>query len=232
MLTALLIDDEEDAREVLRGLINLFCPEIEKVIEADGGKEALSVLRNQEVDITFLDIELRRESGLDLAEQLISYCPHIIFVTAHDQYAVEAFQTPATSYLLKPVVPDYLKDTIQRILLDRKSNTHQKRLLLPTRTGMIVLNQQEIIRIEGDGNYCHFICTDGQRYYLSRNLSYYEKLVDVKIFFRVHQSHLVNLYCVRSVGSGNENKISLIDGETIPFSKSKKQAILDALTNL
>ncbi|MEM8583919.1 MAG: LytTR family DNA-binding domain-containing protein [Bacteroidota bacterium] len=229
MLTALLIDDEEDAREVLRGLIDLFCPEITTIYEAEEGAEALSIVQKKAIDITFVDIELRKESGLELAQQLFSFCPNVIFVTAHDKYAVEAFQTQAIHYLLKPVVPQYLQEAIKRVETDRQAQDQQHKLLLPTRSGMIVLKQEEIIRIQGDGNYCYFYCVNDQQHYLSRNLAYYQKLVREELFFRVHQSHLVNLKYVRSVDADGQSQILLANGDLVPLSKARKQMLIQIL---
>ncbi|MEO0625803.1 MAG: LytTR family DNA-binding domain-containing protein [Bacteroidota bacterium] len=231
MLSAIIIDDEEDAREVLRGLINLFCPEISIILEANEGEAALKEVVENKVDIAFVDIELRRESGLELAQQLFSFCPNVIFVTAHDKYAVEAFQMQAIHYLLKPVVPQYLQEAVKRVETDQQVQDQPHKLLLPTRSGMIVLNQEEVIRIQGDGNYCYFHCVNDQQHYLSRNLAYYQKLVSEDLFFRAHQSHLVNLKYVRSVDADGQSQILLANGDLVPLSKSRKQILIQILQN-
>ncbi|MEO0790103.1 MAG: LytTR family DNA-binding domain-containing protein [Bacteroidota bacterium] len=231
MLSAIIIDDEEDAREVLRGLINLFCPEISIILEASEGEAALKEVTENKIDIAFVDIELRKESGLELAQQLFSFCPNVIFVTAHDKYAVEAFQMQAIHYLLKPVVPQYLQEAVKRVETDQQVQDQPHKLLLPTRSGMIVLNQEEVIRIQGDGNYCYFHCVNDQQHYLSRNLAYYQKLVSEDLFFRAHQSHLVNLKYVRSVDADGQSQILLANGDLVPLSKSRKQILIQILQN-
>ncbi|MEL6356903.1 MAG: response regulator, partial [Bacteroidota bacterium] len=157
MLTALILDDEVDARMVLRGMINMFCPAITSIHEAGEGSQAIALAKQYSIDIAFVDIELRSESGLELAQLLLPHCQHLIFVTAHDKYAVEAFQTPALHYLIKPVIPKQLKEAVTRVerFGEGKLITN-KRLLLSTRTSLIILDQEEIMHIQGDGNYCHF----------------------------------------------------------------------------
>ncbi|MEM7572436.1 MAG: LytTR family DNA-binding domain-containing protein [Bacteroidota bacterium] len=231
MYSALIIDDETDARKVLRGLLELFCPEVSSITEAKDGKECLELGKQQQFDIAFVDIELRSESGLDLAQQLIRFCKNLVFVTAHEKYAVAAYQTSAVHYLLKPVIPEQLQEAVGRIKLTDRAFDKSNRLLLPTRTGVIILEQHEIIRLEGEGNYCHFYCTDNQQYFLSRNLSYYEGLIDNQSFYRVHQSHLVNLKFVRQLSTEDGYFAQLKNGDKVPVAQRRKEGFLAALVN-
>ena len=229
MYAALLIDDEPDARKVLRGLIELFCPEVSSISEAKDGQEALQLATRLRHDIAFVDIELRNESGLDLAQQLIRHCDNLVFVTAHDKYAVAAYQTSAVHYLLKPVIPEQLKEAVKRINTSRPVDRPTGRLLLPTRTGLIILDQDEVIRLEGEGNYCHFFCQNQQQYFLSRNLSYYEKLLESPLFYRVHQSHLVNLQFVRQFTTEDGYFAQMKNGDLVPVAQRRKDGFLAAL---
>jgi len=232
-MNALLLDDEADARIVLREMLRMFCPMVNSIFEADEGSKALSIAQQQRIDLAFVDVELRTESGLELAQFLLPHCGHLIFVTAHDKYAVEAFQTPALHYLVKPVIPKHLKEAVARgKQFTAVESTNHKKLLLPTRTSIIILEQHEIMHIRGDGNYCHFHCTDGKNYYMSRNLSYYEKLVSPQLFYRVHQSHLVNLSFVRSVNSQDGSMVELKNGVEIPLAQNRKANLLSVLKYL
>ncbi|MEO0627228.1 MAG: LytTR family DNA-binding domain-containing protein [Bacteroidota bacterium] len=231
-MTALILDDESDAREVLSELIQMFCPEISDIHQAKNGSQAISLLKTHQIHLAFIDIELRAESGLELAQKIITYCPHLIFVTAHAKYAVKAFQTPVTHYLVKPVIPEELQQAVDRVKANYTDIPDNfTRLLLPSKTSMTVLDMDEIIHIQGEGNYCHFFCIEEQQYFASRNLSYYEKLVDPKLFYRTHQSHLVNINFIRSYGSEDGPMVQLKNGKTLPLSQNKKRGLLHALQN-
>lgn len=229
MYTALLIDDEADARKVLKGLLELFCPEISTILEASNGTTALETCLSQQVNVAFIDIQLRQENGIEIAQPLLEYCPNIIFVTAHDQYAVEAYKTNALHYLLKPVIPEQLQAAVNRMRTVKPVEQQGSKLLLPTRNGVIVLDQKEIIRVKGDGNYCHFFCSDDQRYFISRNLAHYEALMDEDQFFRIHQSHLVNLSFIRQLSLESGYQVILKNGDELPLAQKRKEGFMQAL---
>lgn len=233
MYNALVIDDEADARNVMRKLLELFCPEISLLLEAEDGKEALKLVNNRKFDFAFVDIQLNGESGIDVAKKISRYCPNIIFVTAYDKYAVEAFQTEAIHYLLKPVDPELLQQAIRRSNLefDEPSDLNN-RIFLTTKDKMIVLRYDEICYLKGDRNYTTFFYNHGESLLISRNLSYYEGLIDSSSFFRIHQSYLVNVKCVAGLQprdqQGNTSVI-LKNGNELPLARSKKKAFIDRM---
>ncbi|MEL7249635.1 MAG: LytTR family DNA-binding domain-containing protein [Bacteroidota bacterium] len=227
---ALIIDDEASARSALKELLTLFCPEVEEIMEAGTAAEALQAVRQTPFDIVFVDIQLKRISGIQLAKQLLPYCKNLVFVTAHDQYAIEAFQAEALHYLLKPVDPQSLKDAIKRIRTTPTSAKREDdRLLLNTRKGVIILKHHEILYIQGEGNYCTFHCDGEQRYVVSKHLSHYEEQLNSKRFFRIHQSYLINLDCVRQVITQSGSTVVLKNDEKLPIARRRKDAFLKVL---
>ena len=233
MYSALIVDDEADARNVMRRLIELFCPEISRTAEASDGADAVRMAGSDKFDFAFVDIELNGESGLDIARQISRYCANIIFVTAFDKYAVQAFQTEALHYLLKPVNPELLQQAIRRSNLDMSSaGKFDNRVFLKTKERMTVLRHDEIRYVEGDRNYSTFVDTEGQRHLVSHNLAYYERQIASPRFFRIHQSYLVNLDQVKGTQArdrqGNTDVV-LRNGERLPLARSKKRALLDIL---
>ncbi len=226
---ALIIDDEASARSALKELLTLFCPEVEEITEASSAAEALQAVQEHTFDLAFIDIQLKRISGIQLAKQLRPYCQNLIFVTAHDQYAIEAFQAEALHYLLKPVDPQALQEAIKRVRTAPPEEIQDDRLLLNTREGVIVLKHHEILYIQGEGNYCTFCCTDEQRYLVSKHLSYYEEQLNSKRFFRIHQSYLVNLDCVRQVITQSGSSVVLKNDDKLPIARRRKEAFLKVL---
>ncbi len=229
MHSALIIDDEADARGVLRHLLKMFCPSITKIAEAQDSEEAMSLASRQPFDLAFIDIQLKEESGITLAQNLINYCPNLIFVTAHDNYAVEAYKTDAIHYLLKPVNPNQLQQAVDRANLVNSTKVVKDRVLLPTKNGIVILYQTEIIRVQGDGNYCSFVCKDGKEYFVSKNLAHYETLLDPQQFFRIHQSHLVNIEAVREFLIDNGYYVVMNNEDRLPIARRRKDDFLRAL---
>ena len=233
MYNAIVIDDEADARNVMRRLIELFCPEITNVAEAADGAEAQRMIQQRRYDLAFVDIQLNGESGIDLARELSRHCANIIFVTAFDDYAVEAFQTQALHYLLKPVDPELLQQAVARAQLDRQRHSElDNRILLNTKTKVTVLRYEEIHCVSGEGNYCTFRTAAEPEILVSHNLSYYEKQLASPLFLRIHQSHLVNLSFVEGVVNlpGTSNVAAeLPGGLRLPVARSRKKRFLAAL---
>lgn len=234
MYNAIVIDDETDARNVMRRLLELFCPEITELAEAEDSVQAIALTRQKRFDFAFVDIQLNGESGLDLARELNPNCGNIIFVTAFDKYAVEAFQTEAIHYLLKPVDPELLQQAVRRADakdLSDKDPTKNK-LLLTTKERMVVLKHDEIRYVIGDGNYATFYNDSGGSLMVSHNLSYYQRQLDSPRFYRIHQSYLVNLDYVRGISQRDKQgnySVDMPDGIRLPLARSKKRDFIRLL---
>lgn len=234
MYNAIVIDDEADARNVMRRLIELFCPQINALDEAEDGASARRLMRHQRYDFAFFDIQLNGESGIDLARELALDCGNIIFVTAFDKYAVEAFQTEAIHYLLKPVDPELLKQAVQRAHKSESvgNGKLKDRLFLTTKENMTVLRYDEIRYVVGDGNYATFYNDSGSSLMVSRNLSYYQRQIDSPGFYRIHQSYLVNLDYVRGISQRDKQgnySVDMSDGASLPLARSKKRDFIRML---
>lgn len=231
MYTALVIDDEADARNVMRKLLELFCPEISLLLEAEDGEEALKLVNNRKFDFAFVDIQLNDESGIDVAKKISRYCPNIIFVTAYDKYAVEAFQTEAIHYLLKPVDPELLQQAIRRSNLNFDAPSEfSNKVFLSTKEKMTVLRHDEIRYLMGAGNYTTFYDSDGESMMVSRNLAFYERLIDSSSFFRIHQSYLVsNKYIAGVQPRDRQGNLSVVlkNGDELPLSRNNRKAFME-----
>lgn len=234
MYNALVIDDEADARNVMRKLLELFCPEISLLLEAEDGEQAMKLVNNRKFDFAFVDIQLNGESGIDVAKKISRFCPNIIFVTAYDKYAVEAFQTEAIHYLLKPVDPELLQQAIRRsnLTFDAPSE-FDNRIFLTTKEKMVVLRHEEISYLEGDRNYTTFHYNQSDFVRVSHNLAYYVRLINSSSFFRIHQSFLVNVKYVAGLQARDRQgnfSVILKNGDELPLARSKKKAFVELMS--
>lgn len=229
MYTALIIDDETDARSVMRKSLELFCPQFTDIREAKDRAEALTHLKHSKVDMTFLDIRLKQESGIALYPELSAYCPNIVFVTAYNKYAVTAFKMKALHYLLKPVDPDDLVEAVDR------ADLAQSRIVVATVGARTPLRYDEIVYLKSDGPYVYFYTADGQSLLASHGLKYYDSRIQSGLFCRPHQSYLVNLTRVERIDLEAEQfGVVYLKGipEPIPMSKRRRSSFVDALNAL
>ena len=216
-MKALIVDDEEKLRESLAFMLKKFCPSIEVVASASSAAEARKCLQVHEPAIIFLDISMPGENGFQFLESIPREKYSIVFVTAHDEYAIRAFKVNAVDYLLKPVDPDDLKATVNRLehlhhlkdenyswkktymdsLTDLLNKVNDRRpmekIAVHHQQGFTLLQLTEIIYLEADSNYTILYLTGGQKIISTKTLSEYEELLIDSPFFRIHKSTIINL---------------------------------------
>lgn len=207
MIKSLIIEDERRSREVLLELVDLI-PGLEVVGEAGDVDTGIEKIIELQPDVIFLDIEMPVKNGFDLIRELkeTGENPEVIFVTAYDKYAIEAFKYAAFDYLMKPVGLTELNSSINRLRLKRKSSTFNERMArlinyldekekikFNLRTGILIIDPKDLVYCEADGNYTHLILTDGKSEVVSFNLGHVEEQLKSRGFFRVSRSVLVNL---------------------------------------
>ncbi|MEZ4932629.1 MAG: LytTR family DNA-binding domain-containing protein [Saprospiraceae bacterium] len=244
-MRAIIIDDELNAREALRSLLENFIKGVEVVAEADGIQMGLAAIRQLRPDIVFLDINMPNGTGFDLLEQLETIDFSLVFVTAYDQYAIKAIKFSALDYLLKPVDLQELRKTIERIqqlgekhsqnkLVEHYQLNQSKRetLALPTIDGFEIVRVADIVRCEGERNYTTFFMKNGTRVVVSRTLKEYEILLSDADFLRVYQSHLINLRFVKRYIRGRGGSVVMEDGQQLAVSREKKEELLEKLKSL
>lgn len=243
-LSTLLIDDEADARAVLRAHLQKHCPEVEVAAEAASVKAAIEAIDHHQPDLVFFDVRMTPGTGFDVLEGVAAVNFHTIFVTAHDEYAVRAIRVSALDFLLKPVDPDELVAAVEKVRQvansrSRKADVRYEvfreemlrsgnqtgRMVLPTQEGFQVVNIDSIVRCEADRNYTRFWFENGQKALISRTLKSYEELLVPSGFFRIHQSHLVNLsYIVEYKRRKKGGILFLRDGTELPVSETRKMS--------
>jgi len=246
MIRTIIIDDEENNRQMIGDLLENYCPKVQKIAEADGVESGVKAIQQHHPDLILLDIKMDDGDGFDLLEKVGNIDFKVIFITAYEEYAIKAFKFSAIDYLLKPVDPDDLVEAIEKaetqILKDLKyqlstltENLHsdkRKTLVLRTSDKIHYLNTQNIIRCESDRNYTLFYLNNGQKIVVSNPVKDYEEMLDDHGFFRIHKSHLVNLSFVESYIKGDGGYLLLKDKSKLPVAMRKKEILLERLSNL
>ena len=244
-MRAIIVEDELNVREGFVKLINVFCPEVNVIGVAESVETALELIGKSEFEILFLDINLPDGSGFHLIHRLENRNFHIIFVTAYDQYAIDAFKISAVDYLLKPVSPDLLKKAIGKlknipvkeedsrflVLNDRVEETYRsnEKIILKDGESMQLVVIEDIIYCNAEGSYTTFYLKNNRKIITSLNLKEYERMLSPYGFIRSHHSYLINLYHVSSVQKSDGGYIIMSDDSNLPLSIRKKAAVVEAL---
>ena len=248
-IKAILVDDENGSRESLAKLLEKYCPDVTVLAKTENMESGLTAIQQYEPDLVFLDVEMPNGSGFDLLEKVKDIDFDIIFVTAYDHYAIRAIKFSAVDYLLKPIDPEELVESVKRVetrrlskkgsdekykvlLSNVKSGSKLGKIAIPDGDGLVFIDLNDIIRCDSDGNYTYFILTGGKKIVSSRTLGEYEELFEDENFFRVHRSHLVNLKHIKKYIKGEGGYVALSDNSQVEVSRRKKNEFLDRLTHL
>ena len=233
MIRALLVDDEAPARSELRYLLATH-PEVEVVGEAATAVEALKLASAVPYDVVFIDIEMPGLSGLDAARLVHgrARAPQLVFVTAHEQYAIEAFAVEALDYLLKPVDPDRLAQVVRR--LGKTPATPATVQKIPVMSGgeTVLLDWDEMHYARADGDYCR-VHTYDRSYLCTRSLRELEETLPGDRFARIHRSYLVNLGKVAAVKRPGTDRLQLTlddaKGTELDVARRQSKAVRERL---
>lgn len=253
MITAILIDDDAHLRSGMKTLLQRYAPEIQIIGEADSVKNGVEVMEKLQPQVVFLDIQMNDGTGFDVLEQMAQrngkLTSHIVFITAHEQYAIKAFRFSALDFLLKPVDPDELQKVIEKIknvlvkndgyahidlLLEniRKKVDNFKRIALSNSDGIHVFEVSDIIRCESEDNYTKFFIRNSKPILISKTLKEYEDLLTEHGFERIHQSHLINLSYLKSYIKKDGGYVVMTDNSNLPISQRKRERLQELLKAL
>ena len=229
MIKAIIIDDESKGIEILRILLKNHCPEVNVIGFAEEVTEAINLVNKLQPDLIFLDIEMADGTGFDLLVKVKPYSFHVIFVTAHSEYAVRAFRYSVSDYLLKPVDSSDLVEAVQKVKLmidevqhkilnSEKQNDVNQTLKIPVNHGSVFIKINDIIRIEADGSYTRIYLSGSRNFVISYNIKVVEEHLNTKQFIRVHRSNIINLCKVKMV-SGQGAYVVMCDDAIIKISR-------------
>ncbi len=245
MLTAIIIDDELNGRIALRQKLHDYCPSVEVVAEAENGREGIDKIHKLNPQLVFLDIEMPEMGGFEMLIALPDKKFHLVFTTAYDHYAIKAIKYAAFDYLLKPIDIDELKTTIDRLMHQPVSDlTHKKletlkqniltkpflnKIAIPTNDGLLFFDIQHIVHLEAQSNYTNIYFDDQSKLMASRTLKDFEEILPANIFFRPHNSHIINLNFIKRYLRGDGGQVELKNGKYILVSRSKKEEFLKVI---
>ncbi len=242
MIKAVVIDDEHLSRKTIINLVEDLKYDVTLIGEANNVENGIKLIHELNPDLVFLDIEMPDGTGFDLLKKIQNINFHIIFTTAFDNYAIEAFQFSAVNYLLKPIARESfykaINQTKERLLItesvkkmqattlidnyENKKNNLQK-VVLPDKDGYLIKPINEIIRLEGQGNYTKIIFTDSTHFLSSYSISHFSDFLEKRGFFRIFKSHLINLDYVVRYSNQDGGKVIMNDGAELRISPTKKE---------
>ena len=230
--------------ELLIHFLNKYCPRIEVIGQADTKEDAIQIIPQLEPNILFLDIVLDEGTGFDVLETIDTENVQVVFVTAFDEFAIKAFKYNAVDFVLKPVEIESLilavNSAIERI--ENNQYIEQKRLsalvdamtteklnqdfiAIPTVEKIEFIKTNTIIYCQSDGKYTEFYLTNNKKIVSSKNLGEYEQLLDDNVFFRIHNSYIVNLNFVQNINKAAGNYVELQDNVSLPIAKRRQESL-------
>jgi two-component system LytT family response regulator len=247
MTKVLIIDDETRTRELIAKMIDSFGFDVQCIPEGENVQSGIEAIQKHNPDIVFLDIQMPDGTGFDVIRSIEDNNFEVIFITAHEEFAIKAIKFSALDYLLKPVDTAELKAALERALESIDANkevkqfdalqsninpSEKRRLVLKTQESVHVVDLDDIIRCEADRNYTSFFLVGGKKILVSKTLKEYENLLSNHNFLRVQQSHLINIDFVDRYDKKNGGAVVMKDGSEVPLSPAKREVFFKRLENL
>jgi two-component system LytT family response regulator len=247
MIKALAISDDQAICSKVEQVISSSCPNVTLAGCAGNVQEGFMLINSHQPDLLILDIKLKDGSGFDLLRQFSSPSFRIIFISNLLEYSLKAFKFNAVDFLLKPIEQDELAQAInkafdqityeeklqQKMLGENlKALNKKEKIILKTSTHIHLLNTEDIIRIEADGNYCMFYASDDRKIFVSKPIKDYEEQLIDRGFFRIHKSHLINSRKSKYFDKAEGGYVIMNDGSTLPVASRKRDLLLDLFESL
>ncbi|WP_317899848.1 LytR/AlgR family response regulator transcription factor [Aurantibacillus circumpalustris] len=246
MITAVIIEDEINNANYLKGLIQEHTPEIKLLGIAMSLSEGISLVRKTNPSLIFLDVELQNENGFDLLNQIQRKDISVVFTTAHERYALRAIKLAALDYLLKPIDPVDLIAAIKKVnnnlnrsspenglnlfLENLRTMSTQKKIAIAAATSTVVVEIRNIIYMKAEGPYTHIFMRNGDRIMSSRHLKEYEEFLTDFNFFRIHRSFFVNLSEIAQYAKTDGGYVIMSTGDRVDVSDKKRAELLNELS--
>ena len=249
MIKAIVIDDQEFCVEMLSDLLQDHCTKsVQLVGTCSSGREALRQIPRLKPDVLFLDVEMPGMTGFEMLKKIPKRNFEVIFTTSYDKYMVDAMRHSAIDYLMKPIKPEELKESVNRLL--KKHNNYSgdriqalfdnlrsrknrfNKIALPTRDGLVFIAIDQILQCESDSNYTTIHLASGETMLVTKTLKDIETLIDSDEFFRIHHSHLVNLNHVKRYVKGAGGYVILSNDSSVNVSRNRKEDFIEHFSRL
>jgi two-component system LytT family response regulator len=244
-IRAILIDDELSSLQNLKQKLEEFCKSVIVLATVQYPEEAISLIRDFNPDVLFLDIEMPKMNGFRMLEELGDYNAEIIFTTAYNHYAIDAMRISAFDYLVKPVAIQELENAVSRLAEKKvmqtnerlnilrqsikKNNSQENKIVLPLNNGFEFVLIKNIVRIESSASYSRVFLVDGQSILVTKLLKDFEDILIPYRFFRVHNSHLINLSYIKKYLRGIGGQVMMENGDLIDVARRKKDEFISLL---
>lgn len=247
MKKILVIDDENRTRELIIKMIASFNFDLEIIDGGDSVALGIQSIQKHQPDLVFLDIQMPDGTGFDVLKSIEKKNFEVIFITAHEEFAINAIKFSALDYILKPIDIEELQSAVERAIQtidDKKSELQfealqnnfnpakKRKLVVKTSDSIYVVDLEDIIRFEADKNYTNIFFTNGKKILIAKTLKEYESMLDQHHFFRIQQSHLINLNYIDRYEKGKDGCVIMKDGSEIPLSPNKREQFFKILENL
>lgn len=242
-ITALIIEDEESTKDALVKLILKFCPEVELIGWAKNVDQAVDEIETKKPSLLFMDIQLGEQLSFEILEKVDTSTLDVIFTTAYDQFAVDAFRLSAVDYLLKPINPHQLVEAVSKVIKKKKENQafrsldvllnnlssderRNKKIVLSTTDMMHIVEIDTIVKCQSSGNYTIFYFADKKDLLISRTLKEFDDQLSSQGFFRIHRSWLINASFIVGYDKREGGCVVMKDQSRLPVSPNKKEELL------
>jgi len=250
MIKAIIVDDQAFCVEMLSDLLQDHCGKnVQLVAACSSGRDALKQIPKVKPDVIFLDVEMPGMTGFEMLKKITKRNFEVIFTTSYDKYMVDAMRHSAIDYLMKPIKPEELKESVNRLLKKHNHNFSGDRIqalfdnlrsrknrfnkiALPTRDGLVFIAIDQILQCESDSNYTTIHLASGEKLLVTKTLKDIETLIDSDEFFRIHHSHLVNLNHIKRYVKGAGGYVILNNDTSVNVSRNRKEDFIEHFSNL
>ena len=238
-LNAILVEDEQLSRDILSKYIAKYCPNINLLGQAENIQQGLDLIEAHDLDLVFLDVEMPYGNAFDLLDKVESRTFETVFVTAYNNYAIDALNAQASYYLMKPIEIDELIKAVDYVVeVKEKENALQEQILVPklkTVSGKITIPQQDgfevietknILYCKADDNYTEIYLNTNKKKLVSKTLKYFDDALNTSGFARIHKSYLVNVNEITKYVKGKGGSVVISNGKELSVSASRKADLL------
>lgn len=246
-MRTVIIDDEPNARQVVRNVLEQYCKSVTIVGEAENVKTGVELIGTTKPELVFLDIRMPDGTGFDILKKLKVINFHFIFITAHEEYALQALKQSALDYILKPINVNELIGAVEKaelshgaiinsskkldVFSDNQTKAKDdKTLVLNTQDSIYYVKISDILSCKADKNYTEVNFLEGKKLVISKTLKDVEEMLNGFGFFRSHQSHLINTAYISHYEKGLGGTIIMKDGSRVPVSSRRKELFIDLMS--